>query len=149
MIKCATCGSENYPGTLFCKECGQFLLQERGRATGQELNQVQNIHYLIPSSRRQGKLDASEAIWIGRADPDHQYWPQLDLTGDGGMEMGVSRRHALIRKEQRALVLIDKSSVNGTWIDSERLVPDRAYRLSDVTQVRFGRLPVQLFLERD
>jgi pSer/pThr/pTyr-binding forkhead associated (FHA) protein len=61
--------------------------------------------------------------------------------------MGVSRRHALIRKDEQRVVLIDKSSVNGTWIDNERLVPNRAYPLSDVTQVRFGRLPVQLFLE--
>ena len=147
MIKCETCGGENYPGALFCKECGHFLLQEVGQTAVQELDRVLTIHYLIPSSRRQGKLDVTDPIWVGRADPDHQFWPQLDLTGDGGVEMGVSRRHALIRKEEEKLVLVDKASVNGTWIDSERLVPDRAYALSEVTRVRFGRLPVQLFLE--
>ena len=106
----------------------------------------QTIHYLIPSSRRQGELDSTLPIWIGRADPDEQYWPQLDLTNDGGIEMGVSRRHALIRKGGQGLVLIDQFSVNGTWIDQEQLVPDQAYPLSHATQVRFGRLPVQLFL---
>ena len=61
--------------------------------------------------------------------------------------MGVSRRHALIRKEEQGLVLLDQFSVNGTWIDQEQLVPDQAYPLPHATQVRFGRLPVQLFLE--
>ena len=102
---------------------------------------------MIPSSHRQGALDSTLPIWIGRADPDEQYWPQLDLTDDKGVEMGVSRRHALIRKEEQGLVLIDQLSVNGTWIDQEQLVPDRAYPLSHAIEVRFGDLPVQLFLE--
>lgn len=123
------------------------MLNDAEQTADQEMERATNIHYLIPSSRRQGKLDATAPIWVGRADPDHQYWPQLDLTDDGGAEMGVSRRHALIRNDEPGIVLIDKSSVNGTWIDGERLVPDRAYPLTEVTQVRFGRLPVQLFLE--
>lgn len=123
------------------------MLKEPGQDDQSNVDWEKNLHYLIPGSRRQGKLDATMPIWIGRADPDHQFWPQLDLTDDGGAEMGVSRRHALIRKQERGLVLIDKSSVNGTWIDRERLVPDQAYPLSHATQVRFGRLPVQLFLE--
>ncbi len=128
-------------------ECGRFLLQQRTPVGQIEADREKNLHYLVPGSRRQGELDTKEPIWIGRADPDIQYWPQLDLTDDGGIEMGVSRRHALIQKEEQGLVLIDKSSVNGTWIEKERLVPDRAYPLSQATQVRFGRLPVQLFLE--
>jgi pSer/pThr/pTyr-binding forkhead associated (FHA) protein len=147
MNSCESCGAQFYPGTLFCKECGYFLLKGTSLDDHSAPGQEQNIHYLIPGSRRQGKLDITDPIWIGRADPDNQYWPQLDLTDDGGIEMGVSRRHALIRKGERGLVLIDQFSVNGTWIDKERLVPDRAYPLAHATQVRFGRLPVQLFLE--
>jgi hypothetical protein len=146
MIRCETCGTLFYPGTLFCKECGCFLQDVTNRDGPNYPDREQTIHYLIPSSRRQGELDSTLPIWIGRADPDEQYWPQLDLTNDGGIEMGVSRRHALIRKGGQGLVLIDQFSVNGTWIDQEQLVPDQAYPLSHATQVRFGRLPVQLFL---
>lgn len=147
MIRCETCDTLFFPGTLFCKECGRYLLAELNPATPNDREREQTIHYLIPISRRQGALDSTRPIWIGRADPDAQYWPQLDLTGDGGAEMGVSRRHALIRKEEEGLVLIDQFSINGTWIDQEQLVPDQAYPLPNATQVRFGRLPVQLFLE--
>ena len=147
MISCESCGAQFYPGALFCKECGRFLLEKTSKHGDLEADGRINLHYLIPSSRRQGKLDIKNPIWVGRADPDIQYWPQLDLTDDGGAEMGVSRRHALTQKEDQGLVLIDKSSVNGTWIDRERLVPDRAYPLAQATQVRFGHLSVQLFLE--
>ena len=147
MIRCETCGTLFYPGTLFCKECGRFLPDAPNEGDPDNPDREQTIHYLIPGSRRQGELDSTLPIWIGRADPDEQYWPQLDLTADGGIEMGVSRRHALIRKEEQGLVIIDQSSVNGTWIDQEQLIPDRAYPLSHATQVRFGHLPVQLFLE--
>ncbi len=147
MIHCETCDTLSFPGTLFCKECGRYLLGELNPASPNDPDREQTIHYLIPISRRQGTLDSTRPIWIGRADPDAHYWPQLDLTGDGGAEMGVSRRHALIRKEEEGLVLIDQFSVNGTWIDQEQLVPDQAYPLPNATQVRFGRLPVQLFLE--
>ncbi len=147
MISCETCGAEFYPGTLFCKECGRFLLEESNQLNQKTPDQERKLHYLIPSSRRQGKLDTTVPIWVGRADPDDQFWPQLDLTDDGGIEMGVSRRHALIRKEEKGLVIVDQFSVNGTWIDRQRLIPDQAYVLPDTAQVRFGRLPVQLFLE--
>ena len=147
MIRCETCGTLFFPGTLFCKECGRILPDVLKQADPDDPEREQTIHYIIPSSHRQGALDSTLPIWIGRADPDEQYWPQLDLTDDKGIEMGVSRRHALIRKEEQGLVLIDQFSVNGTWIDQEQLVPDQAYLLLHATRVRFGRLPVQLFLE--
>lgn len=147
MINCGFCGAALLPGTLFCKECGFFLLKHQDQAAPSTPVEQQKIYYLIAGSQRQGDLDAAELIWIGRADPDNQFWPQLDLTDDGGVEMGVSRRHALIRREAYSLVLIDQDSVNGTWIEQERLVADQPYRLSQATTVRFGRLTVQLFLE--
>jgi pSer/pThr/pTyr-binding forkhead associated (FHA) protein len=147
MNSCESCGAQFIPGSLFCKECGRFLLKEPVLVDQIEVHQEQNLHYLVPGSQRQGKLDTAVPIWIGRADPDNQFWPQLDLADDGGIEMGVSRRHALIRMEEKGLVLIDKSSVNGTWIDRERLVPDWSYPLPPAAQVRFGRLTVKLFLE--
>ena len=147
MIQCETCGAEFYPGTLFCKECGGFLLDASQQGQLQEPAREQFVHYLIPSSSRQGKLDLSTPIWIGRADPDSEFEPQLDLTGDGGMELGVSRRHALIRKHEQELILVDQRSVNGTWVNQERLIPEQPFTLPPTTQVRFGRLLVIIILE--
>ncbi len=147
MIQCDTCGAKFYPGTLFCKECGHALYDDTRQESSQDPSQEQYIHYLIPGSARQGKLDLSTPIWIGRADPDAEFMPQLDLTGDGGMELGVSRRHALIRKNEQELVLMDQHRVNGTWIDQKRLDPEQPYPLSPTVQVRFGRMLVIIILE--
>ena len=147
MIQCETCGAQFYPGTLFCKECGGSLLDDSQQDQLQESAHGQYVHYLIPSSSRQGKLDLSIPIWIGRSDPETEFKPQLDLTGDGGMELGVSRRHALIRKDEQELVLIDQRSVNGTWVNQERLPPEKPFPLPPTTQVRFGRLLVIIILE--
>ncbi|MDX1413581.1 MAG: FHA domain-containing protein [Candidatus Promineifilaceae bacterium] len=105
------------------------------------------IHYLITASGRQGELDCHKPIWVGRADPDQGYWPQLDLTGDGAVELGVSRRHALIQLSDQGPVLVDQHSTNGTWINQEQLIPDKPYPLPRVAQLRFGRLLLRTFLE--
>lgn len=105
------------------------------------------MHYLISGSGRQGELECSKPIWIGRSDPDQGYWPQLDLTVDGAVELGVSRRHALIQPGEQGPVLVDQNSTNGTWIDQERLIPEKPYPLPRVAQLRFGRLILRTFLE--
>ena len=92
-------------------------------------------------------MDCSSPVWVGRADPDQGFWPQLDLTDDGAAELGVSRRHALIQLGDHGPVLVDQNSINGTWIDQEQLIPDKPYPLPRIAQVRFGRLLLRTFLE--
>ena len=84
---------------------------------------------------------------IGRADPEAGYWPQLDLTDDGGFEKGVSRQHALVRYIDQNAFLIDQGSANGTWLDGVQLEPQQEYPLPDSVQLRIGGLNVHVFLE--
>jgi len=147
MIRCNTCAAEYYPGTLFCQECGDFLLEKAAQNHTQPSNQENTIHYLISGSGRQGELDCKKPVWVGRADPDQEYWPQLDLSNDGAADLGVSRRHALIQWGDQGPVLVDQHSKNGTWINQEQLVPEKPYLMPRVAQIRFGRLLLRTFLE--
>ena len=147
MIRCKTCGAAYYPGTLFCQECGDFLLESAARDQAKPSFLGCHIHYLISGSGRQGELDCTDPVWIGRADPDQGFWPQLDLTGDGAAELGVSRRHALMELGEQGPVIVDQHSKNGTWIDQEQLIPEKPYLLPRVAQIRFGRLLLRTFLE--
>jgi hypothetical protein len=147
MIQCNICGAVYYPGTLFCQDCGAFLFDPPAKNQAKPSMMSSQVHFLISGSGRQGKLDCKKPLWIGRADPDQGYWPQLDLTGDGAEELGVSRRHALIQLGDQGPVLVDRQSTNGTWIDQERLEPEKPYPLPPVAQIRFGRLHCRLFLE--
>jgi len=64
----------------------------------------------------------------------------LDLTNLGGYLLGLSRRHAKIRRKELGYEIIDLSSTNGTWLNEERLVPHTPYPLTSGAQVRLGRM---------
>lgn len=169
MTKCRECGGYEQPGALFCSECGAFLLptkeDEAGAKLpftdaltppsvpiliGQEANpatEAQEITFLIPSSGRRIEMDLDQEIQIGRADPGAQHYPELDLTEDEGGTHGVSRLHALIRRSDEGIVLVDESSTNGTLLNGYRLPPDLPYPVHSGDEVRFGRLLVHIFLD--
>jgi pSer/pThr/pTyr-binding forkhead associated (FHA) protein len=64
----------------------------------------------------------------------------LDLSELDGFNMGLSRRHAMIRRAEVGYEIIDLSSTNGSWLNEERLIPEKPYQLKNGAQVRVGRL---------
>jgi len=64
----------------------------------------------------------------------------LDLSELDGYNMGISRRHAMIRRTESGYAIIDLSSTNGTWLNDERLIPNKPYQLENDSQLRIGRL---------
>jgi hypothetical protein len=146
MIKCGTCGFESIIGTLFCTECGAPLLETEQASAAIQWTYA---HFLIVDSGRRQKLSlsGSEPVMIGRADPDKGYWPQLDLTDDGGFEKGVSRQHAMVLFTPQNLVIVDQGSANGTWLDDIQLEPEQEYPLPASAKLRFGGLNVFIYLE--
>lgn len=165
MIKCSDCGASQEDGSLFCNECGGFLLEEAGKITAvlpfsefanrpppppvtkealAPANTAQDILLVVPSSRRRFKLVVQNELRIGRA--SSEFLPEIDLTDDDGAEKGVSRLHAKIQLVQSGLVLIDLSSTNGTLLNNYRLPPNEPYPLQSGDEIRFGDLLVHLFL---
>ena len=51
----------------------------------------------------------------------------LDFSELDGFNMGLSRRHALIRRIESGFEVIDLSSTNGTWLNNKRLTPNEPY----------------------
>ncbi len=105
------------------------------------------IRIIIPSSGRKLALELTSPVWIGRSDAEAGFWPRLDLTADNGVALGVSRRHAVIEKQNAGVMLIDKNSANGTWLAQKQLQAERPYSLPREAEVRFGKLLVKIFLE--
>ncbi len=82
-----------------------------------------------------------EVISLGRRDPRTSELPTLDLEPHNGDELGVSRRHAHIRlMENNSLNILDQGSVNGTYLNGQRLIPHQPRILRDDDEVRVGRL---------
>jgi hypothetical protein len=64
----------------------------------------------------------------------------LDLSRLDGFNMGISRQHLMIRRAEAGYEVIDLSTTNGTWMNGDRLVPERPYPLQNGAQLRLGRL---------
>ncbi len=63
----------------------------------------------------------------------------IDLVPFDAIQMGVSRRHALIHREEDGYYITDLNSTNGTRINGRRLLPNTPCRLSSGDIVRLGR----------
>ena len=167
-MKCKECGHEEVAGALFCSECGAYLvakqqtnvnkmpftdslgIPQQPSLWGQELQpseEASRVTFLIPSSGRRVKLALDEAVYIGRADPAKNNFPELDLTEDNGAEYGVSRLHAAVKVSHQGVVITDLNSTNGTILNNYRLPPDLPYPLHSGDELRFGYLLVHVFLE--
>ena len=189
MVTCKECGETSPAGSLFCEECGAFLLDrelpvdpagaeaapitEVARSmdylpqqetpfydeadttpppsllgqTMEDTASAQQITFVIPISGRRLSLKISDEIRVGRADPAHGYYPELDLTHDGGAQKGVSRVHAAVRRSNRGILLVDLTSTNGTSLNNFRVPPELPYPIRSGDEIRFGQLLVHVFLD--
>jgi FHA domain len=64
----------------------------------------------------------------------------LDLAPLGGYHMGLSRRHVVIRRTDHGYEVLDLGSVNGSWLNDERLIPHKSYPLASGSHLRLGRM---------
>lgn len=64
----------------------------------------------------------------------------LGLSDVDAYNMGLSRRHAIIRRIESRYEITDLSSTNGTWLNNERLIPNKPYPFASGSQIQVGRL---------
>jgi pSer/pThr/pTyr-binding forkhead associated (FHA) protein len=81
---------------------------------------------------------------IGRADPGRGFHPDIDLTPYGAMAAGVSRKHALLSIHSDTFQIKDLGSVNGTFVNRERLPSRQTTTLCDDVELRFGTLRLRI-----
>ncbi len=168
MIECPSCGRQHRPGTLFCSECGVYLL------TGGPLRTEPLPESELPASRadpwsnapsaapepatlsltltvvassRRIPLSGSNEYVIGRLDATRGVFPDADLTPDGGLEGGVSRRHARVQLQRTQFFVEDLGSANGTFLNGQRLTPYLPHPLRDGDELQTGRIRLQIGIQ--
>ena len=162
-VICPSCGAENLPGTLFCVQCGTYL-PSGGPLRTEPIPDQEDEHPARPSHKKGGEvqakaislevdvtnsgrkvlLSAEREILVGRLDAAHGIFPELDLTTDGGLEQGVSRRHARIYTRDGTCFVEDLDSTNGTFLNSERLTPYLPYAFQDGDELMFGTMHISV-----
>lgn len=174
---CEHCGYENRIGALLCKNCYRLLTVDGKLKTGQlgvmtnRINTSALAARQSQSKRVSGKqrdtfgvnsmlrllihgINAeivqqfrAGALMIGRTDESRKINPEIDLSRYEAIENGVSRCHALIRREGNRLYLRDLGSVNGTYVNGEKLSPHMPRLIAHGDTVRLGTLVMQIFFD--
>ena len=165
---CPYCAHENMEGVFFCEECGQPLvsigtqvlttsrLGNSGASTAEQkratwgtarFDSKSTVVMRIKGTPEAISLPTKGEVMLGRRDTQTSVPPDLDLTPFGASECGVSRRHAIIRRGEDTLTLIDLASTNGTYLNGQKLSPHQPRVLRDGDEVRFGKLTCHLYFE--
>ena len=127
---------------------GQPVLADRPGGTGREDRDT-------PFGRRDGgagigrlahemEISLARPIHLGRVDPIHHIFPEIDLTGFQGKEQGVSREHACIVRRGDSVEIQDLASTNGTLLNGRRLAPYAAATLKDGDRLQLGKLLIEV-----
>jgi hypothetical protein len=166
MIICKNCQHDNISGTLFCVECGAQLDGSEALTT-QSINQEQIVDDLKkspaniepPSSPTNswlslhlmdsGKilpLATRNEFTLGRLSEGQPIMPDIDLTPYQAYASGVSRLHAVVKRDASRAVIMDLGSSNGTYLNGRRLNPHTEEGLKHGDVVALGKLKIQVLL---
>ena len=163
MIKCPTCQTEHPNNTIFCEECGTYL-PERGQKetdilvvsdvawpereetseAGESVTSPLGLRLTILDSGRDVEVPLTKEVNIGRLDPASASFPDVDLTSDGGLGKGISRRHAKITRRGNEVFIEDLGSINGTFLNRERLKPYLPQTLRSGDELQLGKLVLRI-----
>jgi len=134
---------ENIEGALFCEECGAKL-DEMPDLVEMAVEGGNTNIVLATSDGSKLEIPAKDEIIIGREDPISEVFPDVDLTGLGGMEKGVSRKHAVIHRSGTDFTVEDMGSTNGTYINKKRIQPHAPQTIKPGDEVKFGKLSLSV-----
>jgi pSer/pThr/pTyr-binding forkhead associated (FHA) protein len=136
---------ENFEGALFCEECGAKLeAMSEGKDIAVEMGSEGTSLVLASPDGGTLEIPAKDEVVIGREDPISNVFPDLDLTNLGGMDKGVSRKHAVIHRSGPNYTVEDMGSTNGTYINKKKIQPHAPQAVKPGDELRFGKLALTL-----
>ena len=129
---CNNCGHRNPEGANFCSSCGAPLAESGGQDTtitfmpGELETDLEEEVHVSPE-----ELEGGRAVLIVKRGPNagSKFFLDSDTTGVGRHpdsdifldDITVSRRHAEIRRGGEGFSLHDVGSLNGTYVNRERV----------------------------
>ena len=164
MIDCRTCQHGNVTGAVFCAECGEALGGDdlltpaitdehvteelRKKAPRPEpaapVYSWLSLHFM--GSGKIVPLASRNEFILGRLSEDSPILPDVDLTPYRASTAGVSRLHAVVKREANKAMVMDLGSSNGTYINGRRIRPDVDVPLSHQDIIALGTLQIQVLL---
>jgi FHA domain-containing protein len=159
-VACPVCGRLNRKGANCCAKCGYDLSLATPFGTkrfsgdeshrGMTTNHLGEHTALLLNIRGQDTpllIKIHRDMTIGRIAKGSSAYPDIDLSLYNAEELGVSRLHAMFKRQEDRLVIIDLNSSNKTFINGQRLFPNERRVLRDGDQVRMGDLVMQVIFK--
>jgi hypothetical protein len=83
---------------------------------------------------------------MGRISENQPIMPDVDFSAFKAYENGVSRLHAVIRRNNSGTIVMDLGSSNGTYVNGTRLMPNMEQPLRHGDIISLGKLKMQVVL---
>ena len=165
MIICPNCRHENRSGTIFCDECGTQLdgvetivtqavtdeqieeeLRKRTPRADAEAPANSWLSLHLMDSGKILPLASRNEFTLGRLSEGQPIMPDIDLTPYQAYASGVSRLHAVVKRDASRVVVMDLGSSNGTYVNGRRLNPHMEEALNHGDILALGKLKMQILL---
>jgi FHA domain-containing protein len=88
-------------------------------------------------------LKLSRPMALGRASTDEPI--DIDLNPYKALEKGVSRRHIVLERTQESVTVMDLGSINGTYLNGQKLQPFQKRVVRDGDEIRLGNLSLRIY----
>ena len=167
MIVCSNCKHNNMTGAMFCTECGASLggsdttttqaiksdrlrepVKSKGVLSPPPIVMVKNwVTLHLMDTGQVLPLSERNEFTIGRISEGQPIMPDIDLSPYQAYASGVSRLHAVIKREASHIFLMDLNSANGTYVNGKRLNPNVEHTLKNGDVVALGKLKIQILLK--
>lgn len=88
-------------------------------------------------------LALESPVILGRGG-EQRFEPVIDLSEYKALQHGVSRRHCLLRRQDRHVTVCDLNSTNGTYLNNLLLPPESDYLVRSGDRLILGTLHVRV-----
>lgn len=165
---CPECGKLNPAQEFICYACGQFLdsaprsdetralggTRELAGFTADYFDERSKLYLRVRGANKAFELlpqKTARALVVGRNRRDSALVADVDLSEYNGEQLGVSRHHVAIRYDPAAhtILVSDLGSVNGTYINGQRLHKGEVRALAHGDQIRLGKLVLSATILHD
>jgi hypothetical protein len=144
-VYCPECGFQNPGAANYCARCGAHLVKEEAGDSTQTFTPVEAGDESALLAEELGIQGPALVVRSGGGRAGETFHPQGGRTTIGRSpecgifldDVTVSRRHAVLFEENGAFVIEDQESLNGTFVNRQRI--DEPTRLDDGDEVQIGK----------
>lgn len=160
---CEKCGKSNPPQEKICYSCGELLPAGKQAISTHALgddpalkpevrwgtaffgnDMVLRIH--VRCTNEILEISFRDECVLGRAADGAT--PDVDLNGCEGDNLGVSRRHTKLTRQHETVMVQDLGSLNGTFLNGQRLLPYQPRVLRNGDELSLGHLAMKIVYMR-